>query len=139
MMSSCFQIQVQWDSSFSGSLSPRDVSLSCQTYDVRPIAPDPVENLTITFQQAFPQSDMPDLSGRFNRIFIRLDYTWIAPTFEGEGITGYEAWLDKEPAPENPTGSLQQINHTAMSDALIKLFEESDANFTLYFQVSRCS
>ena len=129
----CFQVKVQWET------LPRDpppISLSCQTYDVRPIAPDPVENLIITFQQAVPQSDVPNLSGMFNRIFITLNYTWTAPMFKGEGITGYEAWLNKEPAPENPTGILQQIDRLATSDGLRDLFDESDANFTLYFQVS---
>ena len=85
--------------------------------------------------QAFPQSDTPSSSGSFERIFITLRYTWTIPEFKGEGITGYEAWLDRAPAPENPTGSLQQIGLTT-SDELRKLFEESDANFTLYFQVS---
>jgi hypothetical protein len=85
--------------------------------------------------QAFPQSDTPDPSGSFERVFITLRYTWTAPEFEGEGITGYQAWLDKAPAPENPTGSLQEIGVTT-SDVLRKLFEESNTNFTLYFQVS---
>ena len=84
--------------------------------------------------QAFPQSDTPSESGSFEQIFITLRYTWTAPEFEGEGITGYKAWLDRMPAPENPTGSLQQIGLTT-SDELRRLFEESDTNFTLYFQV----
>ena len=125
-----------WDTSL--PRSPNAISLSCQTYDVRPIAPDPVEDLTVTFMQAFPQSDTPSPSGSFERLFITLRYTWTAPEFEGEGITGYQARLERAPAPEKPTGSLQQIGLMTNSDVLRKLFEESDANFTLYFQVSWC-
>ena len=114
---------------------PNDITLSCQVYDVPPIAPDPVQDLTVTFMQAFPQSDTPSSLGSFERIFITLHYTWTAPEFKGEGITGYQAWLERAPAPEKPTGSLQQIGLMTNSDVLRKLFEDSDANFTLYFQV----
>ena len=117
-------------------VNPAIIQKTCQTYDVRPIAPDPVENLTITFKQAFPQSETLDPEGGFDRVFITLRYTWTAPEFEGEGITGYEAWLDRQPAPENPTGSLHEIaGRTTTNDVLRTLFEESDANFILYFQV----
>ena len=115
-------------------MSPPVITVNCLTYDVRPIAPDPVENLEITFQQAIPQSDRPG-SGTIDRVFITLRYTWTAPEFVGEGITGYQAWLDEVPGPNDQTGNLQQIGLTT-SDELRRVFEVSDTNFTLYFQVS---
>ena len=116
--------------------SPPIIQVHCQTYDVQPIAPDPVENLTITFQQAIPQSDTPnDESGRFERIFITLRYTWTPPEFVGEGITGYQAWLDTVPGPDDQTGNIRQIG-VMTSDEWRRLFDASDTNFTLYFQVS---
>ena len=118
-------------------MTPPFISVDCLTYDVRPIAPDPVENLQITFQQALPQSDRSG-SGTIDRIFITLRYTWIAPEFVGEGITGYQAWLAKEPTPERgiiAIGNLHQIGPNATSDELRTVFNESDTNFTLYFQV----
>ena len=116
---------------------PPNINLMCNTYDVRPIAPDRVENLTITFQRAIPQSDTPnDLSGRFDRIFITLRYTWTPPEFVGEGITGYQAWLDRVPGPDDRTGNIHQIGITT-SDVLRTQVDASDTNFTLYFQVSQ--
>jgi hypothetical protein len=88
--------------------------------------------------QAFPQSDTPDPSGSFKRVFITLRYTWTAPDFQGEGITGYQARLSREPAPESgmlSIGNLHQIGRDAIQDELIATFNESDTNFTLYFQV----
>ena len=116
--------------------NPPAIRVTCNTYDVRPIAPDSVENLTITFQRAIPQSDTPnDPSGRFDRIFITLRYTWTRPDFQGEGITGYQAWLDRVPGPDDRTGIIHQIG-AMTSDELRRQFDASDTNFTLYFQVS---
>ena len=125
---------MEWNTTLPSPPSP--IQLTCRTFDTRPIAPDPVENLTITFQQAIPQSDTSDQSGTFDRIFITLRYTWTAPEFVGEGITGYQSWLDTVPGPDDQTGNLQQIGLNTTSDELRRLFEETDTNFTLYFQVS---
>ena len=130
----CFQVSVQWNATL--PVSPPPILLTCRTFDTRPIAPDPVENLTITFQQAIPQSDTPNQPGTFDRIFITLHYTWTAPEFVGEGIAGYQSWLDTVPGPDDQTGNLQQIRRNTTSDELIRLFEVTDTNFTLYFQVS---
>ena len=126
---------MEWNASL--PVSPSAIRLTCRTFDTRPIAPDPVENLTITFQQAIPQSDSfgTDPLGRIDRVFITLRYTWTPPEFVGEGITGYQAWLDTVPAPDDRTGNLQQIGLTT-SDELRRVFEEMDTNFTLYFQVT---
>ena len=124
---------------------PPAISATCLVYDVTPIPPDPVENLAITFQQVIPEIDDTTSSSvnqqhgsRINRLVITLQYTWSAPDFQGEGITGYQSRLSLEPAPENgmpSTGILRQIGRNAMQDELTAIFEESDTNVTLYFQV----
>ena len=117
-------------------MSAGAIQHTCLIYDVRPIPPDRVENLTITGQEAIPQSDSSDPpSETINRVFITLWYTWRAPRFVGEGITGYQAWLGRTPVGDQ-TGNLQQIGLTNV-DVLRRVFETSNTNFTLYFQVRR--
>ena len=132
---------MEWNSSL--PVAPPAIMATCLIYDVTPIPPDPVENIAITFQQVFPQSDNSgsiDQQGGSNidRVFITLRYTWRAPDFQGEGITGYQAWLSKEPPPDSgiiSMGILRQIGRNATRDELVAIFDESDTNFTLYFQV----
>lgn len=107
---------------------PPTISATCQVYDVTPIPPDPVENIVITFQQVISEQQI-------GRTFITLHYTWRAPDFQGEGINGYQVWLNREPAPIIATGGFRQIGQNAMNDELRMVFNESDTNFTLYFQV----
>lgn len=110
---------------------PPAISASCLVYDVTPIPPDPVKDATITFQQVVLERDHHGI----DRTIITLRYTWSAPTFKGEGITGYQAWLSMEPAPVISMSNLREIGRNATRDELVRVFEESDTNFTLYFQV----
>jgi hypothetical protein len=138
------QVRLVWNSSL--PVVPPAIFVTCLVYDVTPIPPDPVENVAITFQQVIPQTDHPastsvnqqDGTNRIDRLVITLRYSWSAPDFQGEGITGYQARLSREPAPENgmlSMGNLHQIGRDAIQDELIATFNESDTNFTLYFQV----
>ena len=101
---------------------------TCLIYDVRPIPPDRVEKLTITRQKATPLGNSSDL------LSIRLRYTWRAPRFVGEGITGYQAWLGRTPVGDK-AGNLRRIGLTNVA-VMIRVFQASNTNFTLYLQVS---
>ena len=122
------------------------ISATCVVYDVTPIPPDPIENVAITFQQVLPLTNDPGSvdqpSGRImiDRLVVTLRYSWSAPNFHGEGITGYQARLSREPAAPDEgrmrlMEDLRQIGRNAMRDELMATFNESDTNFTLYFQV----
>ena len=113
--------------------------VSCDINDVAAIPPDPVDNVQITFQQVIPQSDESamDATDRITRVIIvTLRYTWTAPQFPGEGITRYQAWLERRPAPRGQSQNLHLIRRDATSDELQATFDESNPNFTLYFQAS---
>ena len=111
--------------------------MSCDISDVAPIPPDLVENVVITFQQAIPQLDgsMVDATGQFNEVVVTLRYMWSPPEFQGEGISGYQAWLERMSASDDVTQNLHLIGSSATSDELQVTFNESNTNFTLYFQV----
>ena len=102
------------------------VQALCDIFTVVPIPPDPVENVVITFNEAFPQND---------RYFVTVRYNWTAPTFQGEGITGYEVWLQRELASPNTERNLQQLGAESRAAETRDGFVSSTANFTLYFQV----
>ena len=106
------------------------ISASCNVFNVGPIPPDPVGDVVITFGEAFPQDD---------RYFITLRYNWTAPSFQGEGITGYEVWLQREPAPQTTEINLQQLAAGSRSAETQANFLSMDGNFTLYFQVGTIS
>ena len=89
------QVTIQWKVS-----NVDTVQALCDTFDVIPIPPDPVNNVSITFQEAFPQG---------NQHFVTLRYTWTPPSFEGEGVTGYQVWLEETPAPQTISQRLQQL------------------------------
>ena len=112
------------------------ISALCHIDDVGPIPPDPVSDVKITFLQVVPQTN-GSLNGQVSRVVVTLRYNWSTPAFQGEGITGYEVWLERRPAPD---GQLTQLLHLlgpqATDDELQAMFSESDTNFTLYFQVS---
>ena len=76
------------------------------------------------------------LVGQISRVVVTLRYSWTAPAFHGEGITGYQVWLARQPATDNQlTEGLHLIGPDATDDELQATFSASDANFTLYFQV----
>ena len=139
----CLILQVHFEWINSLPTSPPAIAVTCLVYDVTPIPPDPVENVAITFQEVLPQSDNPGSINQqgvsnIERVVITLRYTWRAPDFHGEGIAGYQAWLSKEPAPESGMilmGNVRQIGRNTTRDELVATFDESDTNFTLYFQV----
>ena len=116
---------VQWNIVFQ---RVRSVEAACTTFNVRPIPPGSVENIVLTFTEAFPKEP---------RYIVTLRYNWTAPDFPGEGITGYQAWLEKDPAPtEVESGKrLQQLGANKRSAETQAGFESNTANFILYFQV----
>ena len=101
--------------------------MSCNVYDVTPIPPDPVENVEVTFQQVFIRDE---------QIVVTLRYSWTAPAFLGEGITGYQVWLDRLPAPDDPEEPLQELGVGNTMAETVKEFAGLDTNFDLYLQVS---
>lgn len=130
------QVEVIWNSRL--PRNPPFISASCIVYDVRPVPPDPVKNVRITFQQIIPQTATDQQGGRISQFVITLRYTWRRPDFQGEGIAGYQAWLSRDIAPERGaivSDGLQLSGPNAARDELVAVFNESDTNFTLYFQV----
>ena len=119
------QMSVQWNTVFQ---RPSAVQALCTTFNVHPIPPDSVENIVLTFTEAFPKDP---------QYIVTLRYNWTAPDFPGEGIIGYQAWLEKDPAPtEVESGKrLQQLGANERSAQTQAGFESNTANFILYFQV----
>ena len=105
----------------------------CDIFDVTPIPPDQVNNVEITVQEVVPQTDN---SGKIDGVLVTLRYMWMPPEFQGEGITGYQTWLEMRPAPNDPGERLYLILSNATSNEIQATFNESSPNFTLYFQVS---
>ena len=112
-----------WNSNV-GDLS--SVQIICETSNVAPIPPDVVEDVSVTFGQAFP---------RGGQYFVTLQYTWTQPAFQGEGVTGYQVWLDEEsPAPETIQPRLE-LSPNSSSGEIQASFTSATSNFILYFQV----
>ena len=109
---------------------PPLLQVSCDVYDVTPIPPDPVENVEVTFQQALIRNE---------KVVVTLQYSWSAPVFRGEGITGYQIWLEREPAPADPEGPLQEVGAGDMMADSDEEFGGLDTNFDIYLQVSQAA
>ena len=126
-------------------MTPPAISALCIVHYVAPIPPDPVKNLVITFQQVLPLTNDPasvhQQGGRrmIDRLVVTLRYKWSAPDFQGEGISGYQALLSRQPASDEGRvrlmGNLRQIGYNVTHDELVAIFDEPDTAFTLYFQV----
>ena len=123
-------IQVSFNFVSTLLVSPPFLQVSCDVYDVAPIPPGPVQNVEITFKQVIPRRDVP---GGIN---VTLQYMWLPPDFLAGGISTYQVWLERRPALNNETLGLHLIVGDATSDELQTTFYTTDANFTLYFQVS---
>ena len=119
------QMSVRWKPS--SQTLPR-VQEICNVFDVTPIPPDPVEIINFTLREAFPQ-------GR--QYFVTLRYNWTAPIFPGEGITSYEVWLEREPAPmvTESSSRFQQLGANNRSAETRDGFISTTNNFIIYFQV----
>ena len=102
------------------------MQIECETFDVAPIPPDVVEDVSVTFGQAFP---------RGGQYFVTLQYTWTQPAFKGEGVTGYQVWLNEESlAPETIQPRLE-LSPNSSSGETQAPFTSATSNFILYFQV----
>ena len=104
--------------------APPVIQVSCDIYDVAPIPPDQVENVILAFRDIVHQ------------VFVSLRYNWTAPDFPGEGITGYQVWLEKEPAPNNQTRGLQLVRPDSRNAETQAVFVTPNGSLALYFQVS---
>ena len=137
------QVNLEWTVDL--PMTPPAISATCVVYDVTPIPPDPVENVVITFQHILPLTNdlvsVHQQGGRrmIDRLVVILRYTWSAPDFQGEGISGYQALLSRQPASDEGSvrlmGNLHQIGYNVTHDELVAIFDEPDTTFTLYFQV----
>ena len=118
------QVSVQWKPVFQRIPT---VQVSCEIFSVTPVAPDPVENFSLTFVETILQK---------SQYFVTLQYNWTSPTFGGEGISGFQVWLEREPAPAMiDAGRLQEVGANNQSAETRALFEASTDGFDLYLQV----
>ena len=108
---------------------------TCLIYDVQPIPPDRVENVTMT--EVVPRNVSsrrnPDKIGL---VSIKIWYTWSAPRFVGEGITGYEIEVRRtdEGYQQEQRHPIELINVVHVT---IKNLDTSNLNqFTFSFRVS---
>ena len=117
-----FPIQLQLRSSF-----PSPVGRSCEVRNVGPFPPDPVTDLQlVSISQQF------SLDSKF--VTVTIQFNWTSPEFAGEGIVGYQVWLDRLPATDDVT---RNITHGALDrSAEIEMqFAVEDDSFYLVLQV----
>ena len=122
------QVSVRWKAFF--QRIPQ-VQAFCNIFSVTPVALDPVENVVLTFVETILQK---------SQYFVTLQCNWTAPTFQGEGISGFQVWLDREPAPATVAeGSLQEVGANSQSVESQALFPASVDGFNIYLQVISCN
>ena len=122
------QVAVRWKAFF--QVIPT-VQVFCEIFSVTPVAPGPVENVVLTSMETILQK---------SQYFVALQYNWTAPTFQGEGITGFQIWLGREPASATVAeGSLQEVGVNSRSMESQALFPASVHGFHLYLQVISCN
>ena len=103
------------------------VQVFCEIYPVALGAPDPVENVILTFMEILVQN---------SQHIITLRYNWISPIFHGEGITGFQIWLGREPASTVVAeGRLQEVGANDHSAETRAVFQATTDSFNLYLQV----
>ena len=106
---------------------PTGVGSSCQLRNVGLFPPDPVTNLQLLLAR---KQVTPDRRS----VVVTVQFNWTAPEFTGEGIVGYQVWLDRMPAPDNVT---RFITHGAQARAaeIEMIFDNEYADFSVILQV----
>ena len=118
------QVSVRWKAFF--QRIPR-VQVFCNIFSVTPVAPDPVENVVLTFVETITEN---------SQLIVTLRYSWTSPTFPGEGITGFQIWLGREPAPATlAEEKLQEAGASEHSAETRAVFQATTDSFNLYLQV----
>ena len=107
---------------------PTGVGSSCQLRNVGPLPPDPVTNLQLLSAR---KQFTPDRRS----VVVTVQFNWTAPEFTGEGIVGYQVWLDRMPAPDDVT---RLVTHGAQARAaeIERIFDIEGADFPVILQVS---
>ena len=99
----------------------------CEIFPVSAVHPHPVENVVLTFVDTLMEN---------SQLIVTLQYSWTSPTFQEEGITAFQIWLGREPAPAMVAeGRLQEVGANDHSAETRAVFQATTDSFNLYLQV----